>query len=246
MRDAHAKEAILTLNFYRDWLAKREKQMETEKGKPTFFVTISREFGCEGFELADKLVERINLAGVDAPWSLFTRKMIEDMAAGEEMESSDEVHEVSEKRWTFKDWFVDALVPRYLQSPSSKVFLRMRNIIMNLVDKGNCVILGAGSQIITQRLDPRKFFGLHVRIVGSYDWRLKRVEHHFHLTRDEAENMLRSRQDSRDKFIADFTGLNANDAALYNLIFNNARNSPDVMADTVLEYLKFNGALDIK
>ena len=47
------------------------------------------------------------------------------------------------------------------------------------------------------------------------------------MNRSEAENLLRGHQDSRDKFIADFTGLNAADPALYHLTFNNAKNGPE-------------------
>ncbi|MBI4666885.1 MAG: cytidylate kinase-like family protein [Nitrospinae bacterium] len=242
MRDPHEKEAILELSFYRDWVAKREKAIERDKKKATFFITISREFGCEGFELAEKLVEKINAKG-GAQWTLFTRRMIEEACATETMEAKD-VHEISEKRWSFKDWFVDALVPKYLQSHSSVVFQRMRNMILNLVDKGNCIILGAGSQILTQNLDPKKFHGIHIRIVASFNWRLQRTEELFKVSRGEAENLLRSRQDARDKFIADFTGLGAGDQSLYHVIFNNARNNPDTMADLIFEYMRLNGMLE--
>lgn len=242
MRGSDEKEATLGLSYYRDWVAKREKVIEKDKKKAVNFITISREFGCEGFELAEKLVEKIN-AIKGAQWNLFTRKMIEEACATGPLEAQD-IHAISEKRWTFKDWFVDALVPRYLQSGSSVVFLRMRNMILNLVDKGNCVILGGGSQILTQNLDPKKFHGLHIRIVASYNWRLNRIESLYSLQREEAENMLRARQDARDKFIADFTSLNAADVSLYHIIFNNARNTPEMMADVILEYMKVTNALE--
>lgn len=242
MRDPHEKEVILDLSYYRDWVAKREKVIDKDKKKPVNFITISREFGCEGFELAETLVEKINAHG-GAPWTLFTRKMIEEACATELMEAQD-IHAISEKRWSFKDWFVDALVPKYLQSGSSLVFQRMRNMILNLVDKGNCVILGAGSQILTQNLDPKKFHGLHFRITASYNWRLNRIEELYNLRREDAENMLRARQDARDKFIADFTSLNAADQSLYHVIFNNARNTPEMMAGLIIEYMKAAKALD--
>lgn len=242
MRGPHLKEATLDLSFYRDWVSRRKKEREKDVKKPTFFVTISREFGCEGYEFALKLVEKLNERH-DGQWNLFTRKMIEEIASGEDI-LPEMVHEISEKRWSFKDWFVDALVPTYLQSPSSHVFKKMRNLILNLADKGNCVILGGGSQIVTHRLDPKKFFGVHIRVVASHEWRLKRIGEIDKLTRDAAEHTMRARQDSRDKFILDFTGLNAGDPSMYSLIFNNARNDAELMANTVVEYLRLNGAFD--
>jgi len=243
MRGPQAKDTVIDLNFFRDWLAKRARARAKEgKKKPAYFVTISREFGCVGYEFAETLTEKLSEA-TGTPWSLFTRSMIEEMAAMENL-GPEMVHEVSEKRWTFKDWFVDALVPDYLQSHSSRVFEKMKTFILNLANNGNCVILGAGSQIITQRLDPKKFYGVHVRIVASREWRLRRIEELYKLGRDDAEKMLRERQDSRDRFIRDFTGRNAADPALYHIIFNNARNAPETMASMLVVYLRDIGAMD--
>ena len=242
MRASHEKEAVLDLTYYRDWVAKREKARESDKTKRTFFVTISREFGCEGYEVATGLVERLNSRS-ERGWSLFTHMNLEEMAGSDEMDTN-MVHEVSEKRWSFQDWFADSLVPKYLQSPSSKVFEKMRNLALNLADKGNCVFLGGGAQVITHRLDPKKFLGVHIRIAASYPWRLCQVEEMYKMSRGEAENHLKDHQDSRDKFIADFTGLNAADPALYHLTFNNAKNDPELMVDMIEKYLEELGVFD--
>lgn len=235
-------DTVLDLNFYRDWLAHRQKARAKDKTRASRFVTISREFGCEGFEIAEKLVARLSEeTGTD--WNLFTRSQIEQLIGNDKI-APEMIHEVSETPWSFKDWFVDALVPDYLQSPSTQVFEKMRKLILNLADKGDCVILGAGSQVITQRLDPKKFFGAHIRVVASHLWRTRRMERLQKLGRADAEKMLRERQDSRDKFMADFTNFHAADPSLYHLIFNNARNEASIIAETVVAYLRIHGQLD--
>jgi len=243
MREPHFKEEVLDLNFYRDWVAKRERALDKEKPSRTYFVTISREYGCDGFDFAKKLINSINKQSA-TPWSLFTHKMLEEMVASSEHQEVELVREVSEKRWSFGDWFVDALVPRYLQSQSSHVFEGMRNVILNLVDKGNVVILGSGAQIITHMLDPKKFYGVHARVVASHAWRLNRIEALFDLNRVEAENLLHAKERARAQFVRDFTGLDSADLSLYNMIFNNARNNPDLMASIVSRYLELNEAFD--
>ncbi len=135
MGDLHFQDAVLDLKFYRDWVAKRKKALEKDKKQRTFFVTISREFGCEGYDLAGKLVQKINKCQ-ESPWSLFTHNMIEEMIADKEHEAVELVRDISENRWSFKDWFIDALVPDYLQSQSSHIFEGMKNVILNLTDKG--------------------------------------------------------------------------------------------------------------
>jgi cytidylate kinase len=242
MRDPHAKDASLDLSFYRDWVAKREEARTKHKDRATSFATISREFGCLGFDVATSLIDKIE-ERTGARWSLFTRSIIEDMAASPEFDSED-IHEVSERRWSFKDWFVDALVPNYMRSQSTQVYERMRNIILNMADKGHCVILGAGSQIITHRLDPKKFDGVHIRVAATYDWRVHRLEGLYNVDRNEAENLVRARQSSRDRFIADFTSMDAADPSLYHLQFNNAKNDTETMAEIIYRYLELRGAFE--
>jgi hypothetical protein len=232
-------EEVIDLNFYRDWIARRKKERDSDK-KKTFFVTISRDFGCEGWELAEKLIERLNHQA-PGKWSSFTRKMIETIVADEQLDP-EMIHEISEKKWSLKDWFVDALVPGYLQSDSSHVFRKMKYFILNLADKGNCVILGSGAQVITHNLDPEKFFGVHIRVTAPDIWKMRRVMEVFKLDRGQAEKKLKENQGTRDHFMADFTGYEATDASLYTMVLNNARCSSDDMAEMIFQYLKAQGA----
>jgi len=242
MTDPLVKEVTLDLSFYRDWIVRREKALERDRRKPTFFVTISREFGCEGYDLATTLTEKINKKA-RSPWPLFTRSMIDEMIAkGDVLPGM--IKSVSEKRWSFKDWFIDALVPDYLQSHSSQVYEGTRNLIFNFIERGNCVILGSGSQTISSGLDPGKFSGVHVRLTAPYNWRLARIERMYKCSRDKAEKTIRDRQGLRDKFISDFTGVDAADLSLYNIVFNNAKNRPDHMADMIVEDLRLKGAFE--
>lgn len=240
MTDKHVKESTLDLSFYRDWAAKREKALEKDKGKTVYFVTVSREFCCEGYDFSTALIERINKRS-STEWSLFTRRMIDEMISSDNI-PVEMVQQVSEKRWRFSDWFIDALVPDYLQSQSTHVYKNMRNLILNLAHKGNCVILGSAGQILLQALDPDKFHGVHVRLTAPYEWRVRHVERMYGMNRDEAEHTLRARQSARDRFISDFTGRNSSDPALYDIIFNNARNTPAHMADVIVEDLALRGA----
>ena len=69
MRDQIFDKTALDINFYRDWVAKREEALTKKGDKKTFFVTVSREFGCNGYDMAVKLVEKINATAL-SPWTL--------------------------------------------------------------------------------------------------------------------------------------------------------------------------------
>lgn len=239
----NVKKTVHDLNFYRDWIAKRENALDrVNKLRTTYFITLSREFGCEGAEVADAIIERMNKIS-STPWEFFDRTIIDNMISSDEF-PPELVTQISESRWSIKDWFIDSIVPKYLQSPSSRIFQRMENLILNMVDKGNCVFLGCGAQILTQRLDPKKHFGIHVRLVAPISFRIEKLMRKYNISRDEAENMIKTRQVSRDKFISDLTGMEATDPLLYDMIFNNARLRPELIATLVEEHFRETGVFD--
>jgi len=225
-------------DLYHAWLKERAAAMATMK--QSHFVTLSREFGCDGYPTAMKLCDLINRKKKLSPWLVFSHAMMEQLVSGEKL-TPELIDEVSEKRYRFVNWFIDGLVPDYLKSTESQVFEKMRTIILNLAEKGSCIIVGGGSQIITNTLDPEKFLGVHVRLIGTEAFRIKQAARKFSVSRADAPEYIRNKQDARDRFIEDFTGRSAKDRYLYNIILNNDKSTPDVMAQTIFSYLTARG-----
>lgn len=237
---ASYKEPLFDQKKYGAWLDERAAAVETMR--KSLFITISREFGCDGYPAAEKLCELLN-SNRKGSWLVFSHpilaKLVEDEKLGAHL-----MHKVSEKRYTFVNWFLDGLVPEYLQSPQSQAFERMRTSILNLAEKGNCVIVGAGAQIITRELDPSKFLGIHVRLVGSFPARVMSVMQKFNLNRGDAENLIEKKQFARDRFVEDFTGRSVNDPTLYHLTINNDLSDTDIIAKAVYAFMELKGAVD--
>ncbi|MBF0171298.1 MAG: cytidylate kinase-like family protein [Nitrospinae bacterium] len=237
----HFDRSVVDLNFFRDWEARREARAARPDGRPRF-VTLSREFGCQGQEIAAELMTRL-LDRSPSSWTLVTRDMLEQMAASADCPSR-MVEQVAEDRWSFADWFADALVPGYLQSSSSKVFERLKRLILNLADTGNVVFLEGGAQVVTARLDPRKFHGLHFRLVAPHAWRVHQVAEYKKIARDEAQIVVQDKSHRRDQFIRDFTGVSPDDPHLYHVIYNNARLSPAAIVDGIVATMQAEGLLN--
>lgn len=232
------KEPAFNVDAYHSWLEDRAKAASSLK--VSHFITLSREYGCDAFPTAGKLQELINARHPGNKWLVFSNQMIQKLAQDEKL-GADLISQVSEKRYSFMNWFIDGLVPDYLQSVQSQVFERMRILLLNLAEKGNVIIVGGGAQIITNDLDPSKFAGTHVRMYASYPWRLKSVMEKFHMGREEAEDHLKMKQDARNKFVEDFTGKSAADPLLYHMMLNNDKNTPDTMASAMFHYCESRG-----
>lgn len=234
------KEPVFDNKRYGAWLEERAAAVETMN--KSLFITISREFGCDAYPAAESLSELLT-AKRKGSWFVFSHPILEKLV-GDEKLGAPLMHQVSEKRYTFVNWFLDGLVPEYLQSPQSQAFERMRTGILNLAEKGNCIIVGAGAQIITRELDPSKFLGIHIRLVGSFSARVMSVMQKFDMDRGDAEKLIEKKQFARDRFVEDFTGRSVTDSTLYHLTINNDLSDTSIIAKTIQTFLEHKGAFD--
>lgn len=234
------KEPVFDQKKYNSWLKERAAAVETMD--KSLFITISREFGCDGYPVAEKLCELLK-AGRKSNWLIFSHPILEKLVEDEKL-GAPLMHNVSEKRYTFVNWFLDGLVPEYLQSPQSQAFERLRTSILNLAEKGNCIIVGAGAEIITRELDPSKFLGIHIRLVGTFPARVMSVMQKFGMDRGDAEKFIEKKQSARDRFVEDFTGRSVKDPTLYHMTINNDLCNKDVIAKTVYSFIEIADAFD--
>ncbi len=238
MTEKTAVKLELDVEKYNSWLEKRNKAAASDSKK--YFVTISREYGCDGYSVAHKLNELLEEKRKGS-WFTFTHPIMEKMV-GDKKLSAQLIHSESEKRYSFVNWFVDGLVPDYLQSKQSQAFERMKTVILSLAERGNCIIIGGGASIISRELDPARFVGLHIRLVGSYTVRVQNIMRKYNLDRGQAESIVDSKQYARAKFVEDFTGRKAADPTLYHITFNNDLNNAEMIAKTALFYMNMHGA----
>ncbi len=234
-----ARKPELDVKKYNSWLEERNKVAGT--ASKNYFVTISREYGCGGYSVAQKLNELLDEKRKGS-WFTFTHPIMEQMV-GDEKLSAPLIQSESEKRYSFVNWFIDGLVPDYLRSNQSQAFERMKTIILNLAGRGNCIIIGGGASIITRELAPAKFVGLHIRMIGSYTVRVQNIMRKYNLDRGQAERIVDTKQYARARFVEDFTGIKAADPTLYHLTFNNDLNNAELIAKTALFYLEMRGAV---
>lgn len=230
-------EPKFDLGRHKAWLEERTEV--AGKNQKSRFVTISREYGCDGYPTAIKLAQLLSERD-KSDWQVFSHPIMEEMISDEKL-GAEMIQKVIESRYRFVNWFIDGMVPNYLQSPQSQAFERMRTLMLNLAEKGNCIIVGGGGAIITHDLDPAKFSGNHFRIVSSHFFRIKSIVKRFKVDRGEAEVYLEKKQNARNRFIEDLTDKSALDPELYNLIFNNDLNPPETIAKTIVSYMEIRG-----
>jgi cytidylate kinase len=195
---------------------------------PPLTITLSREFGCEAYLVAERLKELLD-ARTKTPWSIMDKALLEEVAKNHQL-AEDMFHRLGEKN-RFLDDMLSTFSPKW-KSDKDHYRLLCKQITA-LAELGNVIIVGRGGAILTQKMTNC----FHFRIIAPLQYKVRSIMRRVGLAEAEAEKLIRQRQKQRDEFVKDFLGRDVADPTLYHLLFNNGRNTPERIAATIADYL---------
>jgi len=207
----------------------RRQKEKVLKQKPRPCVTISREFGCEGYPISEKLCEMM-IRKTGEPWVVIDREVLEEVARHHNI--SGELLKGLGKRNRILEEVLSTFSPAW-KSDNEYFSLLCRHVI-SLAEKGNAIILELGGAIITRHIK----HSYHFRIFGSKQFKVNTISRRLELDPVESTNLVEHQQKLRDRFTRDFLSQDDHDPALYDMLFNNDRNSPEKMAWMIACYLE--------
>jgi cytidylate kinase len=205
----------------------RRWRLPEDKFKTT--ITISREFGCEGFPLANAIAAKLSTDGED--WTVFSSDMLKAIADKNEY-SRELLESLNESYRSQLQQDLDVLLSK---KPSD--YSRFKHIAENLKiigEKGNTIIIGSGGAILAQ--NQSNFF--HVRITATQEFRVKRIATLFKIPESEAATIVEDRNASRRDFIYRFTSKDITDPAYYHLMLRNDHFSVNEMAEIIINAVR--------
>ncbi len=210
----------------------RRKELEASSksgvGKSKPAITFSREFGCEAYLAAERLRELLEKRTAEA-WLLMDKELLQEVARDLAL-SEDVLRGLGEKP-SFLDEMIATFSPRW-KSDKDYFQLLCRHVVA-LAEGGNVILMGRGSAFITQSMKNCK----HFRLYASDEFKIRSISRRLGLSREEAEKLIQQRQNQRNQFIRTFLDREANDLSVYNMVFNNDRNSAEKIATTIVEYV---------
>jgi len=178
------------------WSKIREEKSCPQEHCP--FVTISRQFGCEGAALAQVLVDLLNeRCRPTIPWVAYDHELI-DRVAKELHLSRAVVESLDGQRRTEMSELFDAILNRKVDE--AVVYRKLAEVARALALHGHAVLVGRGTSLITQDLKN----GLHIRLVAPLEWRAFKLSETRHLSQAEALQAAIEGETQRDRFIKTF------------------------------------------
>ena len=207
-------------------ILENKKKQDSQK-KKAVTITISREFGCEGFPLAEKLKELLEQQ-TGEEWVIFDRALIEKVA--QEVQLSPSEIKIIEDRSHFLDIFSSF---RSKSVTKGQVFQRVAHYILKVAKSGNAIIVGRGGAFITRDLDNC----FHFRLVAPFEFRVSSMAKRMQIEESKAEKFVIENSLARERFLNEFFSKDINDPKYFHAIFNNQKLNLDTITECILNCL---------
>ena len=207
---------------------KKKAAFDKEREKRRSCITLSRQFGCQGYPAAERLCE-LMVQKTGEPWVIIDRAVLEEVAKCQNI-SKDILEGIGDRNHLLDD-LLATFSPRWTHSQDC--FRMLCKHVVSLAEQGNVIIMELGGAIITRHFE----HAWHFRMYGSMGFKVRTIAQRLQIELDAAEKMILKQQKLRDTFTRDFMHQDDHDPALYNLLFNNDRNSPEKIARTIADYV---------
>ncbi len=191
-------------------------------------ITLSREFGCAAYPMAECL-QKMMEERTGKSWTILDKTLLEEVAKDNDL-SEKTLRSLGED-----PVFVDEMISTFAPSwKTDKDYYRLLcRQIYALARRGNVILLGRGSANITQSLKSC----YHFKLFASMNLKIRLIAQRMELSHEEAEKLIIKKQHQRDVFIKEFLNQDARDQRFYHLIFNTDKNSPEKIAHMIMEYV---------
>lgn len=221
------------LDKWRKLLDKALKHgIEIEKYKGGPVITISREPGSGGSEIARRLAKALDM-------DLIGAQIIQHVADSAKL-SRKVIESLDEKEVTFRDTLLSSLFGEYRPWPG-EYLQHLTRVIGTIGVFGNVIIVGRGANHV---LPPEKAF--NVRIIAPLEYRIKYFMEDRGYTRSEAEQYVIKTENNRKAFVRKFFNADVADPKHYDIVINTGGMTLEAATGAIIAAIKKKMNLDLE
>lgn len=192
-------------------------------------ITIGRQHGSSGREIARLLAEKLNYKCYD--------KEIVDEAANHSDFSRDLIDAFDEKRMSAFILHAGGYGLNENFRLNMQVVSAQFEAMRNIAEKGNCIFVGRCADYILRDHDDL----ISVFILGDMDERLKCLEHRQGLDETEARKKIKEVDKDRSSFYRYYSDQTWGDAQNYDMCINSSKLGVEGTVQVILDYIKVRG-----
>jgi hypothetical protein len=195
------------------------------------FVTISRQYGADGEAIALRAGEILTeMSRGQQPWIVVDQDLGERVIEDHHLPKRIDRFFSGEQILTLED-HIEGIMG--ISVPGVTMIEKLTLTILQLAQIGHVILVGRAAHVIAAKF-PR---GLHVRVIGSFDRRVQRVEEARSCSRSEAIEEIRRVDHRRQHFVSTYFRSDLEDAKAYDMILNTDRISVEDGARTVAQLI---------
>ncbi len=192
-------------------------------------ITIGRQHGSSGREIARLLAEKLNYKCYD--------KEIVDEAANHSDFSRDLIDAFDEKRMSAFILHAGGYGLNENFRLNMQVVSAQFDAMRNIAEKGNCIFVGRCADYILRDHDDL----ISVFILGDMDERLKCLERRQGLDETEARKKIKEVDKDRSSFYRYYSDQTWGDAQNYDMCINSSKLGVEGTVQVILDYIKVRG-----
>lgn len=212
-----------------------EKNIET----PGPVITISRECGCSGRLFAEKLTERINhkINNQTQNWKWVNKEILCLASKALRINPNQIKDLLKAEDKNFLEEIASSFTTKYYAS-DSRIKRVIKDVVRHLAVDGNVVIVGRGSEALTQDIQR----SLHVKLYAPLRWKVNVISNRNKISEEEAEKLVVKTDKRRLKFVDDYL-IKKQDKVVYDIDFNCAKFSQEEIIDMILKAIEIKSLI---
>lgn len=211
----------------------------SDSNDPGPYITISRQFGCDGYALGDCLLEKLNIREGGGKWKVYKKEILKQLA--EDTGLTEEVIERERiaKPSLLKEFFRG--VRRNNIPGGFEIRNKITMMVRTVAFEGYAIVIGQGGTAATADLEG----GLSVRFEAPKEWRIIRVSRRDNLTKSQAAARLEAVEKERAHLREIYEEKNSREPA-FNLLIDNSMFNIEQAADIIIGAMEIKGLLKSK
>lgn len=180
-------------------------------------ITISRMTGAGGRTVAGKLAEYLQKrVPAECNWTVFDKNLMEKVLDDHHISQRVAKYEPESHKPFLRDTFEEILG---LHPSSWEIVKQTAETIWQLASMGHVILVGRGASVVTAKLDS----AFHVRLVGSLEKRIARVQEVYRLDPKAAAEFVKTQDKGRSRYLKEHYHKDIEDPVIYDLVINTDR-----------------------